>query len=173
MKLVAIFALLVAVISAHALNEDADVLSRLREQAQGPGALIAIRGDTGLYLSRINRGSIDPIEVAKSDFSDSPSQFCLRQDGDTFTIQADNGKFLGRIFRNGINAIEAAKDEVDQFSKFKLEQQPMMKVAIRADTGRYLSRINRGDKDPIEASKSSADFFSRFEIVNIPGGCGE
>ena len=170
MKSVAIFILLVGSFSAHALNEDADIIDRLRRQAN-PGAPIAIRGDTGLYLSRINRGAgIDPIEVAKPDFSDLPSRFCLRQEGDTFTIQADNGKYLSRIFRNGIDAIEAAKNDVDEFSRFKLMGQPMMKVAFLADNGKYLSRINRGSKDPVEASKSSADVFSRFEIVNIPGG---
>ncbi len=68
MKLVAIILVLtVGAFSAFALSSDEGGTDFSRQRRQGPSAKVAIKGDTGLYLSRINSGSgIDPIEVAKS-----------------------------------------------------------------------------------------------------------
>ena len=128
---------------------------------------VILQGDTGKYLSRIHRGGIDAIEVAK----DNPDIYCefeVVKNGDgTYSFRADNYKFLSRIYRNGINAIEAAKDQIDLPSKFDAIDHNNGQISLRANNKLYLSRINRGSKDPVEASKTEADIYSRFTVTKI------
>ena len=83
MKSVAIFVLLVGAFSAHALDEeDADVLNQIRHEETGD--VVAIRGDNGKYLSRINHGWGKDCE--KKQILDRFSKFCLRQIGSSQVI---------------------------------------------------------------------------------------
>ena len=85
---------------------------------------IVLQGDKGLYLSRIHRGGVDAIEVAKH----SIDQYCVFEvikisDCDSiYAFKADNGKYLSRIHRNGIDAIEAAKTTIDVYCHFKVSE---------------------------------------------------
>ena len=128
---------------------------------------IILQGDNGKYLSRIRRGGIDPIEVAKN----SPDIYCefeVVKNGDgTYSFRADNYKFLSRIYRNRINAIEAAKNHIDMPSRFDVIDHNNGQISLRANNKLYLSRINRGSRDPVEAAKTEADVYSRFTVTKI------
>ena len=106
---------------------------------------IVLQGDTGLYLSRINRGSeVNPIEVAKS----QPDIYCqlevIKNADGTYSFLADNNRFVSRIYRGGINAIEAVKLSIDEFSKFRIIDHNNGKISLQADNELWWSRINRG-----------------------------
>jgi hypothetical protein len=84
------------------------------------GQIIALRADTGMYLSRIRRGSLDPIEAAKG----NPDIFCqftvtVLANGQ-IALRADNGMYLSRIRRGSLDPIEAAKGNLDVFCQFTL-----------------------------------------------------
>ncbi len=95
MKLIAILVLTVGAFSAFALSSDEGGTDFSRQRRQGPSAKVAIKRDTRLYLSRINRGSgIDPIEVAKST-RDIHSIFDIIDHGNqVFSFKASNGKYI-------------------------------------------------------------------------------
>ena len=133
---------------------------------------ITLQGDTGLYLSRINRGhGRDTIEVAKI----KPDVHCLfkvfkNYDG-TYSFLADNHKFLSRYTRNGLNGIEAAKSKLDQFCKFRVIDHKDGRISLQADHGKWWTRINRAGGatgyNPVEASKPHVDYFSKFKVASI------
>ena len=92
---------------------------------------IILLGDTGLYLSRINRGhDWDPIEVEKA----HPEVYCqfevLKNAYGMYSFLADNGKYLSRIHRGGIKAIEAAKSSIDLYSKFHVMEYDNGKISL-------------------------------------------
>jgi hypothetical protein len=129
---------------------------------------ITLQADNGLYLSRINYGSKNPIEAAKTT-PDTASKFkIMRLENGNFTLQADNGLYLSRINRGSRNPIEAAKSKVDPYSQFTIIVfLANGKVALQADNGLYLSRINYGGTNgtnPIEAAKATFDPYSQFTI---------
>ena len=133
---------------------------------------ITLQGDTGLYLSRINRGhGRDPIEVAKI----KPDVHCLfkvfKNNDGTYSFLADNHKFLSRYTRNGLNGIEAAKSKLDQFCKFRVIDHKDGRISLQADHGKWWSRINRAGGatgyNPVEASKPCVDYFSKFKVAYI------
>jgi hypothetical protein len=127
---------------------------------------ISLQGDNGQYLSRIRRGGIDPIEVAKPNLDPPFTSFDLVKlpDGKV-ALKADNGQYLSRIRRGAIDSIEAAKPQLDPpFTSFNLVKLPNWKVAFKADNGLYLSRIRRGAIDPVEAAKTDIDVFSQFTL---------
>lgn len=138
------------------------------------GDTISLQGDTGKYVSRINRGSTDPAEVAKESI-DPYSKFKVTVlDGGKIALQADNGKYLSRINRDGganqYNPVEAAKDSIDPYSQFKVTVFDGGRIALQADNGKYLSRINRdggaNKYNPLEAAKDTIDPpFTQFKIV--------
>ncbi|KVX18165.1 hypothetical protein WL02_13880 [Burkholderia ubonensis] len=77
-----------------------------------------MQADDGLYLSRINRGSENPIEAAKKEI-DVFSKFRVVTVGpQQIALLADNGLYLSRINRGSINPIEAAKERPDVFCEF-------------------------------------------------------
>jgi len=84
------------------------------------GNTIAIQADNGLYLSRIGRGDLNPIEAAKGSI-DAYSQFkvTILANGQ-IALQADSGLYLSRIGRGDLNPIEAAKGSIDAYSQFKV-----------------------------------------------------
>jgi hypothetical protein len=140
-------------------------------------AVIALRADNGLYLSRINYGGengTNPIEAAKKTI-DPYSEFTIVQlSNGNFTLQADNGLYLSRIHyggKNGTNPIEAAKKTIDPSSQFAiLVFLANGKIALQADNGLYLSRINYGGTNgtnPIEAAKTSLDPYSQFTVITV------
>ncbi|MEH1828312.1 MAG: hypothetical protein V7L22_23760 [Nostoc sp.] len=137
------------------------------------GDTIALRSDTGKYLSRINRGSVNPAEAAK-DAIDPYSKFKVTVlDGNKVALQADTGKYLSRInyTSNGRNTIEAAKDTVDPYSQFNVKVLDGGKIALQSDTGKFLSRINyggAGGQNPIEAAKDAIDPYSQFQVEILP-----
>jgi hypothetical protein len=137
------------------------------------GDTITLQSDTGKYLSRINRGNVNPAEAAK-DTIDPYSKFKVTVfDGNKVALQADTGKYLSRInyTSNGRNPIEAAKDAVDPYSQFNLKVLNGGKVALQSDTGKFLSRINyggAGGQNPIEAAKDDIDPYSQFQIQILP-----
>ncbi len=88
---------------------------------------ITLQAESGLYLSRINYGGdngINLIEAAKTEI-DPYSQFELIQLGNgKIALKADNGLYLSRIDRvddGGGNSIEAAKTEIDPTCQFALQ----------------------------------------------------
>ena len=133
---------------------------------------IVLQGDTGLYLSRINRGyGWDPIEVEKV-HPDVYCQFEVIKNADgTYSFLADNGKYLSRILRFGTNAIEAAKSGIDPFCKFNVIDYDNGKISLQADNELWWSRINRGGGvngyNPVEAAKAHPDIFSQFTVAYV------
>jgi hypothetical protein len=84
------------------------------------GQVIALRADNGMYLSRIRRGSLDPIEAAKGNI-DTFCQFTVTVLGNgQIVLQADNGMYLSRIRRGSLDPIEAAKGNIDIHCQFAL-----------------------------------------------------
>jgi hypothetical protein len=134
------------------------------------GDTISLQGDTGKYVSRINRGSADPAEVAKESI-DPYSQFKVTVlEGGKIALQSDTGKYLSRINRGSTNPVEAAKDSIDPYSQFKVTVFDGGRIALQADNGKYLSRINRdggaNKYNPLEAAKDNNDPpFTLFKIV--------
>ena len=129
---------------------------------------IVLQGDTGLYLSRINRGTRNPIEVAKAQ-PDIYCQFEVIKNADgKYSFKADNGKYLSRINRGYINPIEAYKSEIDVYSKFEVKDYDNGKISLQADNGLWWSRINRGaGYNPVEAYKSEPDYYSQFTVAYV------
>jgi cytolysin (calcineurin-like family phosphatase) len=129
------------------------------------GDRIALRGDNGKFLSRINRGAgIDPIEAAKTDL-DVFSAFSVVDLGrGKIALRADNGKFLSRIYRGSAQAIEAAKDTQDPFTPFQVTELAPGQIALQADTGMYWSRVRRG-ADGIEAASDAHSSFATFTLT--------
>ncbi|MEY3867146.1 MAG: hypothetical protein RLZZ338_1037 [Cyanobacteriota bacterium] len=128
------------------------------------GDTISLKADNGKYLSRINRGSVDPIEAAKS-VVDPYSKFVVTVLADgKIALKADNGKYLSRINRGSIDAIEAAKDSIDPYSQFTFTVLADGKIVLKADNDKYLSRINRGSIDSIEAAKNPSDVYCQFVV---------
>ncbi|MFN6034973.1 MAG: fascin domain-containing protein, partial [Dolichospermum sp.] len=128
---------------------------------------ISLQGDNGQYLSRIRRGPIDAIEVAKPNLDPPFTSFNLVNlpDGKV-ALKADNGQYLSRIRRGPIDSIEAAKPNLDPpFTSFDLVNLPNGKVAFKSDNGLYWSRIRRGPIDPVEPAKTDIDVFSQFTLV--------
>ena len=84
------------------------------------GNTIAIQADSGLYLSRIARGDLNPIEAAKGSI-DPWSRFkvTILANGQ-IALQADSGLYLSRIARGDLNPIEASKGSIDAYSQFKV-----------------------------------------------------
>lgn len=88
------------------------------------GDSIVLQADTGKYLSRINRGTRDPIEAAKA----TPDVYCefvlTSFDDGKVALRADNGKYLSRIYwvPTKIDAIEAAKPNIDVYSQFAIHK---------------------------------------------------
>jgi F420-dependent methylenetetrahydromethanopterin dehydrogenase len=73
-----------------------------------------------MYLSRIRRGSLDPIEAAKSNI-DVFCQFTVTDlSNGQIALQADTGMYLSRIRRGSLDPIEAAKSNIDVFCQFTL-----------------------------------------------------
>ena len=128
---------------------------------------IVLQGDTGRYLSRIRRGGVDAIEVAKPNID----QFCvfkvIKLSDCEYAFRADNGKYLSRIRRNGRDAIEAAKTTIDEYCRFKVSKFAPGVITLLADNNKFWSRINRGSINPVEAAKVIADQYSRFKVVRV------
>ena len=125
---------------------------------------VAFKGDNGKYLSRIRRGSIDFIEVAKP-HKDHFTRFLATESNGKLLLQADNGKYLSRIRRGSVDYIEAAKDAPDVFCHFTVHNQPDGTVVLQADNGKYMSRIRRADNiDYYEAYKSEIDVFCKLRL---------
>jgi len=134
---------------------------------------IVLKGDTRLYLSRIDRGKgINPIEVAKK-LPDIHGEFeVFPNENYTYSFKADNDKYRSRMYRDGIDAIEAAKTSIDQFSKFTIiTGTDADKIAIIADKVKYLSPLNRGSGvtgyNPVEASKNNIDFACKLTVASV------
>ncbi|KAL9950320.1 hypothetical protein ACROYT_G042804 [Oculina patagonica] len=117
---------------------------------------VAFKGNNGKYLSRINRGEIDFIEMAK-DNPDPATRFLATESDGKLLLQANNGKYVSRIYRGGISKIEAAKDVPDGACYFTVHNQPDGTVVLQANNGNFMSRIHRGGIDYYEAEKSQID----------------
>jgi hypothetical protein len=85
-----------------------------------PNNQLVLQADNGKYLSRIRRGTLDPIEAAKTQVD----VFCMFTvtvlDNGKIALKADNGKYLSRIRRGTIDPIEAAKSKIDYFCQFRV-----------------------------------------------------
>jgi len=91
-----------------------------RDKGLQTGDVIALQADTGLYLSRINRGDTNPIEAEKNSI-DPYSQFTVTVlDNSKVALQADTGLYLSRIARGDTNPIEAEKNSIDPYSQFTI-----------------------------------------------------
>ena len=106
----------------EAAKSTIDVYSQFRVTVFA-NSQIALQADSGLYLSRINRGSTNPIEAAKSTI-DVYSQFTITAfDDGIIALRADSGLYLSRINHGGdggTNPIEAAKSTIDVYSQFRI-----------------------------------------------------
>ena len=83
---------------------------------------ISLQGDNGQYLSRIRRGGIDAIEVAKPNLDPPFTSFDLvKLPNWKVAFKADNGLYWSRIRRGAIDPVEPAKTDIDVFSQFTLD----------------------------------------------------
>jgi phosphatidylserine/phosphatidylglycerophosphate/cardiolipin synthase-like enzyme len=137
------------------------------------GEFIALRADSGKFMSRIVRGRVgeqtDNIEAAGvSPEPRSPSEFTVFViDSDTVALLADNRRFVSRVARSRPALIEAAKLSIDAYCLFKVVDLGSEKIALIADNGKFLSRINYADINTIEALAETAvgDSPSVFTIL--------
>jgi len=131
------------------------------------GEAICLQGDNGKFLSRINRGDLDPIEAIKSNV-DWHCLFHLEKAERGVCLKADNGKYISRINRGfGQEPMIAAKNPADCHCDFEVVPFEDGTVALKGSNGKFLSRINRGEGlEPIEAAKESIDIYSRFKVVH-------
>ncbi|KAL9950791.1 hypothetical protein ACROYT_G043356 [Oculina patagonica] len=124
---------------------------------------VALKGDNGKYLGRVQWNGINYIEVAK----DGPghfTRFLATESNGKLLLQADNGKYLSRVRWNGIDYIEAAKDVPDVFCHFSVHNQPDGTVVLQADNGKYMSRVQTNGIDFYQAAKSEIDVFCKLHL---------
>jgi ribosomal silencing factor RsfS len=115
------------------------------------GQVITLQADNGLYLSRIRRGDLDPIEAAKSTV-DVFCQFTVNVlPNNQITLQADNSLYLSRIRRGSLDPIEAAKSSVDVFCQFTITV--VRDVFPKANT--YYNLIARHSGKALDVSGAS------------------
>ena len=132
------------------------------------GDVICLSSDNNKYLSRIGRGSAEPIEAEKSQI-DPYCKFKVAVLNDsTIALLADNNKYLSRIPRSSTNPIEAAKAQIDSCCQFKVTVLNGSTIAFLADNNKYLSRIPRSSTNPIEAAKSQIGPDCKFIVTKIP-----
>ena len=129
------------------------------------GDTVALRGDNGLFLSKINEFYLD----FKKELID---KFCIFEIeispdyGDRIALKGENGMYMSYIYKDSEDYVWLAKSRIDEFCVFRphvLYDRGM--VALEASNKKYVSRINQYD---VRASKPLPDRFCYFDLVSDP-----